>query len=61
MDEELKQKVMFSAIAFSFVVFVFQIAANSNPFSFAKLMLGVLLAAIVGGITFGVTHYVQNR
>lgn len=61
MDEELKQKVMVSAIVFSGVVFLYQILFNSNPFSFPKLMLGVLIAAIVAGITFGIMHFVQNR
>lgn len=61
MDEELKQKVMVTAIAFSVVVFLYQILFNSSPFSFPKLMLGVLIAAIVGGIAFGIMHFMQNR
>ena len=61
MDEEVKQKVMVSSIVFSAIVFLYQILLNSNPFSFPKLMLGVLIAGAIGGATFGVMHYLENR
>ncbi|MEM8677945.1 MAG: hypothetical protein AAGF97_01200 [Planctomycetota bacterium] len=61
MDEDVKQKVMVSAIVFSAIVFLYQIILNSNPFSFPKLMLGVVVAAAIGGATYGVMHYLENR
>ena len=40
MDEATKQKVLFAVIAFNATVVLYQIAFNSSPFAFTKLLVG---------------------
>ena len=61
MDEELKQKVLVSLVAFNCAVVFYQLLFNSNPFSLLGLLTGMLIAAVVGGVAFGVMHFLQNR
>lgn len=61
MDEELKQKILVSVIAFNLTVLIYQLLLNSNPFTVGGLLLGLLLGAVVGGVTFGVMGFLQNR
>ena len=61
MDDATKQKVMYSFIAFSVTVVLYQILFNSNQFSWANLLLkGFLPAAVIAGIVFGVMHFLQR-
>ncbi len=61
MDEATKQKALFALIAFNATVVLYQLAFNSSPFSFPKLLVGLLIGAAIGGITFGVVHFLQGR
>ena len=62
MDDELKQRVMYAVIAFTWVVMIFQWFFNSGDvFTFGKAFLGVFLGIVAGGIAFGVTVVMQNR
>ena len=60
MDDVTKQKIMFSVIAFNIVVVAYQLALNSNPFVFSKLIIGLLIGAAVGGLVFGVMHFLSR-
>ena len=60
MDEVTKQKVMYSLIAFNITVVAYQLIFNSDPFVWAKLAMGLLAGAIVGGIVFGVMHFLSQ-
>lgn len=61
MDEELKQKVLVAAVAFNLTVVAYQVLFNSASFSMVRLFLAFLLGAVIGGIAFGVMHFLQNR
>ena len=60
MDEVTKQKLLFSVVAFNIVVVLYQIIANSNPFSWGRLLIGMLIGAVVAGIVFGVMHFMSR-
>jgi hypothetical protein len=60
MDEVTKQKVMYSLIAFNITVVAYQLIFNSDPFVWTKLAMGLLAGAIVGGIVFGVMHFLSQ-
>ncbi|MCA9187682.1 MAG: hypothetical protein R3E01_09285 [Pirellulaceae bacterium] len=58
MDDQTRQSLLIAFIAFNITVFIFQIAFNGmlgGTFTWGRFMIGVLVAAVVGGITFGVT------
>ena len=61
MDDALKQKVLIAAVAFNLTVVAYQLLFNSSRFSIVGLLLAFLLGAVVGGIAFGITHFIQNR
>ena len=61
MDEATKQKALFAVVAFNLTVVLYQIAFNSSSFTVGRLLVGVLIGAVVGGITFGVVHFLQGR
>jgi hypothetical protein len=60
MDEVTKQKLMYSVIAFNITVVAYQLVFNSDPFVWAKLAIGLLSGVVVGGIVFGVMHFVSR-
>lgn len=60
MDDVTKQKIMFSVIAFNIVVVAYQLVFNSDPFEFSNLIKGLLIGAAVGGLVFGVMHFVSR-
>ena len=60
MDDVTKQKLMFSVIAFNIVVVAYQLLFNSNPFEFSRLIIALLIGAVVGGIVFGVMHFMSR-
>ena len=57
MDEVTKQKLMYSLIAFNITVVGYQVIFNSDPFAWSRLAMGILAGVVVGGIVFGVMHF----
>lgn len=63
MDEVTKQKLLFAVIAFSLTVALYQIVFNlsAETFQWSSLLLrGFPLGLLVGGIVFGVMHFLQR-
>ncbi len=64
MDEQQKQRVMMAIVAFNIVIIAFQIIFNSGlfgfPFSVGRLLIGLVIAAVVGGIGYVVAGLMQR-
>ena len=60
MDEELKEKLLPAVAAFSLTMVAYQFVRGFQT-SLPSVMLGVLIAGAIGGATFGIMHYLQNR
>ena len=60
MDDVTRQKLMFSLVGFNITVVLYQLIFNSDPFSYARLGIGMAISAVVGGIIFGVMHFLSR-
>ena len=64
MDEKLKNQIMIAIIPAGIVFVIFQFMRNIQPAGTGSLMmnffLGFLIAAVIGGITFGVVFMIQR-
>ena len=52
MDELLKQRLLWAAVAFNFTIITYQVVFNGmwfGQFSWIKLLIGVAVAAVAGG------------
>lgn len=61
MDDSLKQKTLIALAAFNLTIIAYQILLNSNPFSWGRLAVGLVLSLAAGGIAFGIAHVLGNR
>lgn len=61
MDERTKQALMIAILVFNVVVILFQLVFNiGESFDPLKLLLGVVIGAAVGGVTFVVAKKMNN-
>ncbi len=64
MDEQQKQRVMMAIVAFNMVIIAYQIIFNSGlfgfPFSVGKLLIGLVVAAVIGGVAYVVAGLTQR-
>ncbi len=66
MDDRLKARLYPALIAFGLTVIVLQLAFNMNALRFSPLVLtmrilgGVAVGVLVGGIAFAIAHFMQK-
>jgi hypothetical protein len=64
MDESQKQRVMVAIVAFNLTIITYQLVFNMNlfgfPFTVIKLLLGLVLAAVVGGAAYFGAQFMQR-
>ena len=64
MDEQRKQCILMAILVFNLIIIAFQIVFNSglfgNEFSWLKLLIGLVVAAVAAGITYFVVQKTQN-
>jgi hypothetical protein len=64
MDESQKQRVMLAIVAFNLTIITYQLIFNMNMFGFTftwvKLALGLVLAAVVGGAAYVGAQFMQR-
>ena len=51
MDENLKQRLLVSALVFNVAIIVYQVAFNWQ-FTFLRFLLGALIALVLAGIAY---------
>jgi hypothetical protein len=63
-DEQRKQQLLISFIAFNLVVILYQLAFNSglfhHPFAWSKMLLSLVLGLVAAGIAFGAVRFLQR-
>ena len=61
MNEQLKQRVMTAVVGFNLTIIAYQLGFNwGEDFSWTKLLLGLVIAVVVGGVVYVGMQFMQR-
>jgi uncharacterized membrane protein YraQ (UPF0718 family) len=61
MNEALKQQILIGVVAFNVAMMIYTFMVLYSEFSILRMLLGFVIAGVVGGVAFVVAKFIQPQ